>query len=64
MEELDEVTETRPLARLPIGATARCDCRNSGPLVRIIHYEGEYVNVRSLGKQVNFSTPAARLWAV
>ena len=52
-----------PAKRLPLGSTARCDCPERGPLVKIIHYEGDDVKVRSLLRSITYTTPAARLWA-
>ena len=53
-----------PPKRLPLGSIARCDCAHTGPLVKVIHYEGDEVCVRSLRRSVSYTTPAARLWAV
>ncbi len=49
--------------RLPLGSIARCDCARTGPLVRVLHYEGSEVCVRSLRRAISYTTPAARLWA-
>ena len=49
--------------RLPLGSTARCDCPSTGALVRVLHYEGTEVCVRSLRRAISYTTPAARLWA-
>ena len=49
--------------RLPLGSIARTDCPHTGPLVRVLHYEGTEVCVRSLRRSVSYTTPAARLWA-
>ena len=57
-------TEQIPAKRLPLGSYARCDCPTTGPIVQVRHYEGEYVQVRSLRRVINYTTPAARLWPV
>ena len=54
--------DQHPAKRLALNSIARCDCPMSGPMVRIMHYEGEYARVRSLCRLINFTTPAARLW--
>lgn len=53
-----------PPKRLPLGSIARTDCPHTGSLVRVLHYEGEEVCVRSLRQAISYTTPAARLWAV
>ena len=55
-------TADQPLKRLPLHSSARAD-HATGPLVVVLHYEGEYVRVRSLLRKVTYSTPAARLRA-
>ena len=51
-----------PAKRLPLGSIARCDCPSSGPLVKVLHYEGHDVTVQSLLRVIRYTTPAARLW--
>ena len=51
-----------PPKRLALNSIARCDCPITGPLVKVLHYEGEYVQVRSLQRVITYTTPAARLW--
>ena len=53
-----------PPKRLPLGSIARTDCPHTGSLVRVLHYEGTEVCVRSLRQAISYTTPAARLWAV
>ena len=45
--------EQIPAKRLPLGSYARCDCPTTGPIVQVRHYEGEYVQVRSLRRDFN-----------
>lgn len=51
-----------PPKRLPLGTFARCDSER-GPIVKVLHYEGEDVKVRSLLRSIVFTTNAARLRA-
>lgn len=54
--------EQTPPKRLALNSIARCDCPISGPMVRVMHYEGDYVQVRSLRSAINYTTTTARLW--
>ena len=51
-----------PAKRLALNSIARCDCPTTGALVKVLHYEGDYVQVRSLQRVISYTTPAARLW--
>jgi hypothetical protein len=49
--------------RLPLHSIARCDCPVRGPLVRVLRYEDDDVQVRSLHRGITYTTIAARLRA-